>query len=577
MTHDQIAFRKTSYRLLGIILLAMLLLTHIGCRKSTNRLKASRIGQNMAAQSNKSDHLRDAMRYLDQLTPFNRKQATKEVVIQINTWLDGLSKSQFPYVPPKFSPVLPTEFSQRSEYTNPTQLTFDQWDVDFLFQSRMLNKLSSWVVANPVRDPLILPAVEKAKQSLNAEEANEFEEAFKLFDWTVRNVWLEGEAKDVERLQLDPRGKPEDTTMGCGQLPWETILFARGDYVERGRAFTALAKQRGIETVWLSINGTTTSPGYLWAVGVVIDSNIYLFDMKLGLPILDPDTLEFATLEQARKNDRVLRRLKLPGEFDYAVNPGDLESLAFLLDVLPCEFSARMNWLEKSLTGNERMRLYQDVDNLVERLQQISPNDAIAVWNTPLMSVDQAIRTRQRLESSSEFTTGYMFANGVWLMDSAIGKARFKHVRGEFLTNLDSEGAPATYVKSIVDDETIEKLAFNPDVQKEMGMIRGENEEMQVFEARVRQAQMFIAQSKFLGRFMLAHLHYDRGDYENSVSFCNRILTEDRAAPMHSSAKYLLGRCSEQLTKSEEAEANFTAQPSSQEAGNRLRARYLKR
>ncbi len=110
-------------------------------------------------------------------------------------------------------------------------------------------------------------------------------------------------------------------------------LYGRGDFIERGRVFTALAQQREIEACWIALKLPSSPATKIWSIGVWIGDNCYLFEPKLGLPIMDSDTASPVTLAQVQSDERILRRLDIPGRFDYAVNPGDTKQLSFLLDM----------------------------------------------------------------------------------------------------------------------------------------------------------------------------------------------------------------------------------------------------
>ncbi len=482
-------------------------------------------------------------------------------------------------VAPKLYQQPPAEWAKRATVANPSQQFFDEWDVDYLYQCRLMRSLSDWIVAAPTRDKLFQPSLDAMKRKLDAAEAAKFEEAYKLFDWTMRNVTLEAEsAKVVESMTLDPRGPISGPTVGCSKLPWETVLFSRGDFVERGRVFTALAHQRDIDTVWVSVNGSATSPGYLWAIGLPIGGEVYLFETKLGMPIVNPDTLEFATLKQARENERILRRLDLADQFDYALNPGELTTVALLIDALPTSMSNRMRVLEKSLLGTDRMKLFQDTDALTAKLEKSSPGDSVAIWQTPLLARDVAEMIREIIKTPSANAAQYIASYGVWLLDTPAARARFQHLRGNFESTLDVEGALSIYMKCRVDNETIDKLSYDPDVQRDLGIARGDTEPPEAYEMRVRQAQMLYSIAKIDANFLLAQLHYDRGNYDSAVSWLEkRVLPDKRAENWHAPGKYLLARAQIELGKPEAAEEALTFQPSPQEAGNRLRLRILRR
>ncbi len=562
----------------GVLVAVLPFLSFLGCQRTPRSDRAAVIDQAIQAKKTKSDNLRDAMRYLKQLTPYTREKVTKEVLVQLNTWIDNVPKESFQYTTPAFYQPPPPDWINRPEVNNPAQLTFDSWDVDYLFQCKLMRNLSDWIVAAPVRDRMFQSSIDAVKSKLDANNAAKFEEAYKLFDWTIRNIALQGATKDVEKLSLDPRGPARDPVIGCSKLPWETVLFSEGDFVERGRVFAALAHQRGIDTVWISINGTATSPGYLWAIGVPIADQLYLFESKLGLPIFDPDTLAFATLKDARENERILGRLDLAGQFDYAVNPGDLASVAFLIDALPTSLSARMKVLEKSLLGADRMTLFVDTDALTATLRKMYPNDAITLWHTPLLARDFAAQVREVLRTPSQAAAQYLNAYGVWLMETPAAKARFQHIRGNFESTLDDEGALSVYMKCRVDNETIDKMTYDPDVQKEFGIIREESDTKESFEAKILQSQMLYAVAKIDASFMLAELHYDRGNFDSTVNWLEkRILSDKRAEKWFAASHYLLARAEIEQDHNDKAEESLIFQPSPQEAGNRLRLRLLRR
>ena len=549
-----------------------------GCRKLQRSDRAAVIDQAIQAKKTKSDNLRDALRYLKQLTPFNREKITKEILVQLNTWVENVPKESFNYSTPALYQQPPAEWVKRPEVNNPAQLTFDAWDVDYLYQCKLLRGLADWVAAAPVRDRLYQPSIDALKAKLDANDGAKFEEAYKLFDWTIRNIALQGDAKDVEKLSLDARGPLRDGMAGCSKLPWETVLYSQGDFVERGRVFNALAHQRGIDTVWISINGTATSPGYLWAMGVPIAGQVYLFETKLGMPITDPDTLAFATLKDARENDRILARLDLPGQFEYAINPGDLAAVALLIDALPTSLSARMKVLEKSLLGTDRMSLFVDSDALTTTLAKAYPSETVALWHTPLIARDFAAQIRETLRTPSQAAAQYIQAYGVWLMDSPAAEARFQHMLGNFESTLDDEGALAIYMKCRVDNETIDKMTFDPDVQKEFGIFREASDTKESFGMKILQSQMIYAVAKVDANFLLAQLHYDRGSFDSTINWLEkRILPDRRAEKWHAASHYLLARAEIEQGHNQKAEQSLIYQPSPQEPGNRLRLRILRR
>ncbi len=571
-------FRNKSGLRVSAIMTVVVVVLCCGCFTKRGRDRSQSYAQALEEQKNKTDNLRNAMRYLKQMTPLNRKQAAKEVQLELNTWLTNADRTRAQYSSSQLLGSLPEDLLGVVGCKNPVELSFHYWDVDYLYERRLANQLAKWITNFPVRDNLMEPILDKYASRLAEPQRIKLYEAYKLFDWTVRNIAMEVGGASVEQTTLDPRGPIDDAGFGYGYLPWENMLFSTGDFIERGRVFGALADQRGIDTVWISVGAAAGEPGKLWAIGVIIADEILLFEPKLGLPILDSDKMELATLRQARENDRVLRRLDLAGQFDYALTASDLKQIQFLIDATPASASARMKMLEQSLLSDERMTLYEDVDALRDRLKAIEPDVPCSLWLVPLLAQVQAASVRERLENPSPYSMQYMAQNGVWLLENSVALGRRKHLVGEFESTLDTQGALALYMEGRVDDEAIAKLAYDPEVQHGLGITRYGGEEKEQFAARIAQAQYILGMSKFDAHYLLAQLHFDRGNYKASEDFwLKRVLEDGRAQKWWSTGHYTLGRIYQERGEIEQAAKELAFAGSPQEAGNRLRLRYLRR
>lgn len=570
-----------------VLLTSLLIIGLTGCFSKRGRDRTEAYAQALAEQKTQTDNLRNAMRHLKQMTPLNREQSAKEVQLELNTWITNADRTRAQYAPSplllQFDQQVSPEMLKLVGCQNPIELQFSLWDVDYLYQCRMVRKLSQWITDFPVRDNWMEPILEKYASSLTAADKLKLMNAYKLFDWTVRNIALEASGASVEELTSDPRAPIEDNGMGYGYLPWETLLFSFGDFIERGRVFNALAAQQGIETVWLAVDGAQqgtdqSAAGKLWTIGVLIGNDCLLFEPKLGMPILEPDRIELATLAQTLDNDRILRRLDLAGQFDYALDKADVQNFEFLIDAPPTAASARMKMLEQALLGDERMVLYQDLDALGKRLESIAPGHAVHLWETPLLSQVQAASVRERMKSPSPYSMSYMAKHGVWLMETAAAKGRRKHLVGEFENTLDADGALKTYMDSRIDDETLAKLPYDPDVQHALGVPQVPGEPKEQHDARIAQMQYIMSLSKFAAHYLLAQLHFDRGNYQASEDFwVKRVLDDPRAQTWWAAGHYTLARIYQETDRPEKAAEELQFEPSPQAAGNRLRLRYLRR
>jgi hypothetical protein len=514
------------------------------------------------------------MKYLERMTPMNRKQTVKEVQLGLNTWIQDADRASAKYRPPEMLKDFPIDQLEFVGCKSPLELQFSTWDVDYLYQRRMMEQLAQWIVDFPLRDSLVQSFYDRKKEAgLSPEQAVRLEEACKLFDWVMRNVALESELASVEQKIPNPEGPISQNGPGYGYLPWETLLFSRGDFIEKGRVFTALAYQRGITTAWIA------DQGYLWAIAVLIGDELLIFEPKLAFPVLDPDKLVFASLKDATDKERVLRRLDLPGRFDYAFDPGDLKSLELLIDLPPTAGSARMKMLEQSLLSDERMRLYHDLDAMAADLKRVAPGARVRVWQVPMMAQIHASMIREELNNVSDFTAQYMSKHGIWMMDNPAANGRLKHLFGNFESTLEGKGALSLYMDSRYDDESIRKLEFDPAVRKELGVPRMPGEEQEAFANRVRQAQYVFRKAKVDAAFLMAQLHFDRGNLSAAENWFRRRVIDNEnplAAQWNAIGRYGLARVYQQMGDMDKASEQLTFEPSPMEAGNRLRLRYLR-
>lgn len=552
------------------------LFTMAGCNDNS-QARVRKTQQSLDADKTKSDSLQDALRYLANMTPLNRNKVELEVQLHLNKWWLNAPKNAHVELPADLVEGLPPDLRSDADFAQAGDGQFTLWDVEHMFQARLHRQLASWIIQRPLQDTLLSGWLEKQSQSLPAEQFAQLEGAFKLFDWSVRNVVLEGDPKDVEKLADDPRKPLQDNGIGYTYMPWQTALYGQGDFVERGRVFTSLAQQRQLQTCWIALRLATSPSAQLWTVGVWIGDDCYLFDTELGLPILDPETLTPTTLAQVQKDERIVRRLDVPGLFDYPVNPGDTKQVEFLLELEPSAVSNRMAVLQASLTGEDRLQLTTEIVSLHDKLKRLYPATPISIWQTPLLAQLYAKDVRVRLQMNSPFTAQYMIQHAVWFMDTPSATARLKHLAGEFETTLESRSAAQIYVEECrMPDELIDRLRDDPEVAKQLGIIRTPAESSEEFQMRLFQMQIVFKQAKIDANFLLGQMCFDLGKYGEVISYMDkRTLGNRLAEKWHAAARYTMARAYQQQGNIEAAVKALNADGSPMEAGNRLRVRYL--
>jgi hypothetical protein len=191
------------------------------------------------------------------------------------------------------------------------------------------------------------------------------DQATAAFNWVVRQVRLE--------------------TTGTKPIPPEFILRrGQGTALERSLIFIELLRQFNLDneqatplTGCLLVEpGTSAADQRLWAVGVVIDKDIYLFEPRLGLPIPGPDGKGVATLAQALNDPNVLGQLtveaKSPADqkFPYDVNSEQARNSDAYLYVSLSALAPRLAHLQrKVLTPDIHVNLAVDLGAEETRLQ----------------------------------------------------------------------------------------------------------------------------------------------------------------------------------------------------------------
>jgi hypothetical protein len=560
------------------ILLAVASIFISGCEDSNSK----RLQQIQAKQANgkeRRDSIREAFRYLPQLIRLDRSAALREIQYQLNTWSKSVvetSEWKSASLLDSVSASLRTiDFSDRM-----SKLEFGEPECEFLLQCQMMRDVGKWVLERPYHDKLFKGWLEKKKSSMPESDWLQLETALKLFDWSICNVGVDGQPKDVERLVTNSELPLNDSAPVYRQLPWQTMMFARGDAWQRARVFTQLAFAQGIDSVILALpseSGATENASLrLWCIGVPIGSELYLFEPQWGLPFPSQSEDGIATLREAKENPAVLRRAKIPGFFEYPVEQKDLSGLIGLVDAEPFALGRTMNTLEKSLTGENRVRISMDADALEQRLQTIDSKLSVRLWNVPWISHVYNQSVRQRINDQSMFSMNHIGAHGAYITDTPIGRARILHLNVKFDSTNEAIGALRSYMDVRVDEQTLKDLEYDREIQMMLGVVKKPGMPQEMFSVQVEQAKVFYRRSKFDIAVFLAMVSLDNGKPETTIDWLsNRLIKIPGTERWHAHAHYLLGRSYEAIGKSVNANDEYKYENSPQAAGNRIRIRKL--
>ncbi len=271
-----------------------------------------------------------------------------------------------------------TECSAGQSKGTPGILAEDHPWIKSLSDERKQTLLQSRVDAGDVeliRDCII---DRKAIDAVTKDSKEDLDRVMRVFYYVVRNISL-----DLFVLE-------EPITF----TPYEALMFGRGTPEGRAWIFANMLRQLKIDTVIVQPveqsagaadsaepaksdstdaataksdapakpeaisekSSSTKSASKPWLVGVLLNKQVYLFDMRLGWPIpsaADPGTTPFAmrpaTLKEVQADDSLLRRLDLDAEHPYALHSSDLKtpSIAVISDLRL--WSERMRQIQNNL------------------------------------------------------------------------------------------------------------------------------------------------------------------------------------------------------------------------------------
>ena len=414
-------------------------------------------------------------------------------------------------------------------------------------------------------------------------EADELAIALRLFDWTVRNLQLSG-----------------DELPAAPHLVGSVLLNGKATVFERAWVFIHLARQQGITAVILAVGQPSSAK--FWLPAVLIGDELYLFEARLGLPILGADGQTVATLRQVVADPSLLRALDLDAEHPYPVLAADLAHLSVWIEASPVFAAKRMKYLESKLVGQNRVRLSTDPSTLAERLRRAQPFDAVAIWLYPY----EQLKARNEMTAATRAAAALELAPFRLPLPEKLKKSRFAEPtdfqdlsEGLSVQSKRSDERKQSATKDILPlklgrlamfrgslsgptgatrmlqtarpDElffkqldSADKIAQDrtgpaaDDLRRQLAMVRNVARECQ------------LTASLWLGQMMFAD-----GAYESALHFFKQAAANGQSGPWTDAARYNQARTHEAVGQLAEAIKIYESDRSPQNHGNRLRARRL--
>ena len=575
---------SSKMRVLSHCLMLSALLVLIGCGSDLEQARKIQSKRQNAMQSqSQQDDLGEVFELLRTFVELNDQKASQQMVYHLNRWKADRVVDQV---------ELPEAFKSVQGLLSPEQLEerfgstdFQLGDIRHLRDSYLFRRVLQWADRPQSDDPLLQPWLEAKATELSESDANKLRTVTRLFDWTVRNVAYE--PMEVPTTGLNsPDMSFGMVLQGAGyrQTDYLTLWRGIGDSLQRSGVFTQLCQQAEIPAFVLARQDAESGELVPWCVAALVADEVYLFEPNLSTYIPGPGQEGIATLDQARKDASVMRRLNVPGFFDYPLSKDDVQQSIALLNLQPEAISARMRFLESGLTGDRRLIIHQDLEGLTERIDAVPGIAGVAMWDVPLKA---DIYHQDMLEASERDPALAFWYRATWaILDAPIDMARelslgrWRHLHGQFSDEEDGDlqGARTLYLAQRAPEFEIDKLSTDVDLQQAYGVRRDLGMDQQQYESQLAQAQQIMKGGKRTATYWISLLQYDDARYETAENwFSKRVLLETQLSLWEPSARYNLARCLERLGESDRAVEIYKTDGDPQEHGNRIRARLYQR
>ena len=325
--------------------------------------------------------------------------------------------------------------------------------------------------------------------------------------------------------------------------------------------FAGLCRQQGLDVVMLTPSPaggtdgkstTKSASAKYWLAAVLSEGQLYLFDVRLGLPIPGPDGKGIATLEQVRKDDSLLRQLDLENE-KYPLTSTALKNVDIDLVAEPFSLSRRASQMETNLSGDNRMILAVTPSKLADRLKQISGVTTVRLWGFPFQTLQGQLKIgKSAREDEALAFEPFAMRPGLWRGRVLHFQGRHQDALGETLNRKEKKSSEGYLSRSVRPTDKAIAAATNDD------------------ERRVE------ITAKRDAAYWVGLMALDDGKYAVAATWLSRPALTAADSPWLFGANYNLARALEGLGKVEEAIALLEHDTSPQQHGNKLRARRLR-
>jgi len=582
--------RRTATTLASTALAFLVALAVGGCNDDTQTLRSIQAKRQLRQQSEaKVDHLGEAFSLVAKLIELQPESAARQIIYHLNSWKLSQSGAVAADISidllKSISEIMPLEASTAAA----NRSTFDEADVEFLKLRYLYRQVADTARSGPVTDSLFDNWIKQNRETLGDDNADQLAVAMRLFDWTVRNIAL-------QPLESNQPGPAPSLPLGMKfngggyrQTPLQTLFRGTGDALQRCGTFLGLCRQADLPACLLALapaadGATVSTQPRPWAVGVLIGKEVYLFDCALGIPIVGPGQAGIATLAQARRDATVLRRMNVPGWFDYPFQKDDVQQCVALLMMSPESISGRARLLQDALTGDLRLGVYDDPQSTVDAFVAVPGIANAKIWEIPLLANAYQVAVNRIAQQDPMvmfvITAPFAIMEADFEQAKRLALGRWRHLQGDLEgDDLEGvEGAKKLYLSQRQPEFEIADLRIDVELQKNYGIRRELGMPTDVYDRQIQQVQAFMRQGKVTATYWLGLIQYDTNRMDLAKNwFRQRVLDDGLQSDWEDAATYNLARTLEALGELAQATELYKTEGLPQEHGNRIRARMISR
>jgi hypothetical protein len=205
---------------------------------------------------------------------------------------------------------------------------------------------------------------------------NEVQRAAVVVDYVCRNVSL---WKDDEIEVAVP--------------PFMIIQMGRGTADDRAWVCACILRQLRQDAVIVRAKSDAKETGDKWLLGICVEGKVYLFDMRLGLPITQGDDPAIATLDEIVLHPEWLQQMSVKGDYRLTVDDLREPSISVMSD--PLFWCRRMRNIEGVLPAKDVCVLYDPLlgegkqKGALGRISETNhwPVENLKLWQYPRQQV----------------------------------------------------------------------------------------------------------------------------------------------------------------------------------------------